>query len=230
MRPRRVICLNNVIYLIYIIILLILLKKAIDSAIRSRYSKVVFKTKNKYDPFDQIDGYKIFLQDEWVFNMNVSMYSSTVIQELDGTLIVESNVLLDNPDGHSYMEKHLKCLIKLNQSIFMIKPFEIINVDFMPINPLADPNQVGFFKSFHRVRCIIEEPEDLDIEVSLMYKQIRVAVVEDLYFDYYMAYFKSHKHLITFQKPLFFTKSEPKIKGVANCVHMVTNLGKLDIL
>ena len=179
---------------------------------------VDFKKKNDYDMFDEKDGYKIFLQDEWLFNMNITQYSSILIEEINGTITIESNVLLDNVISSSYINENVKCLIKIDAELIILKPVEIMDIHFMPIDPLGDPNELSYYRSFHRIRCILSN------QYITTYKRARVSIIDIKYYEFYKNYFNNHKYLVSFQKPLFFNKSVPKIKGVANCVHMVNNI------
>jgi hypothetical protein len=158
------------------------------------------------------ENYVIFNQNEWIFNFNVTQYSSIISSDRENNLIVESLIFYDHLEDWNYRKKYTKCYLSLNENLIELDSFELMNIPLMSIK--------FFSKAFCRIKCKLNKGNLTNNQI----KSVKVAIVDSKYFGYYNDQFNKSKKLLTFQQPLYFNQSIPKKKTVANCVHMVTKL------
>jgi hypothetical protein len=164
------------------------------------------------------ENYYVVNQNEWIFNFNVTQYSSIISTDKENNLIVESLIFYDHLENWNYRKENTKCVLNSNEDLIELESFEVMDIALMGI---------GFFpKAFCRIKCKLNK----GILNENQRKQVKVAIIDKKYFSYFNTQFNRSKNLLTFQKPFYFNQLIPKKKQVANCVHMVTNLDKNDRL
>ena len=161
-----------------------------------------------------INSFTIFLSNEWIFNFNVSQYSSIIRESLLESnqraklLTFESTIFSDLPESDFQfkdLKNNLLCMILTDQ-------YEIVNASltkFLSINLMG----ISIWKKskFYRIECELNTHIDADVSV------FRLAVVDTRYLS-------DSIKVLHMQTPLFVNTSFPKAKSVASCVHMLRNL------
>ena len=167
-----------------------------------------FKEKNL------IEKYTVFNQNEWIFNFNVTQYSSLVSIDKENNIIVESLIFYDHQKDLNYQKENTKCLLNVKENIIELSSYEVLNIALMGIQ--------FYPKTFARIKCKLNIGNLTTTQIFTS----KVAIIDSKYYSYFNERFNKSKNLITFQRPYYFNQSIPKKKQVVNCVHMVTNLEK----
>ena len=164
------------------------------------------------------NGYKIFLSKEWIFNWNVSQYSSIMRvsfinnNQTTKLLTFESTIFSDLPEDEfnfKELEKNLSCMILTNR-------YDIVNASItklLSINLMSITEAFWKKSKFYRIEC--ELKTNIDADISLF----RLAVVNTRYLS-------NSIKVLHMQTPLFVNTSSPKAKSVASCVHMLRNISE----
>lgn len=145
---------------------------------------------------------------EWIVNGIVTQYSSLISLNESNHLEIESLVFVNiNRKDENLLNETLQCLIKKDDVYMVLNQTELHGIRIMP-------TKYGL-RRLWRVRCVLNETEhNFNLEnfyVSIIDSRDHPKLVEKF-------------NLFLFHKPEFFSRIVPKIKSVANCVHMINNL------
>jgi hypothetical protein len=171
-------------------------------------SSINIEIKQPFTRIHSIDDIHFHSSNEWIFNFNITQYSS-IFSSLkpSNEIITESLVLFDYEDIYNmaYINDNVKCLIHINQNeVFYMKPIKILKIDLMPVN--------GKPKSLFKIECFFAYDP-----ISIKY--LHVSIIDS-------KYFALNQHPISFQKAIFYNRNIPKQKAIVNCVHMIRNLNE----
>ena len=158
------------------------------------------------------NGFKIFTSNDWIFNWNVSQYSSIIreskINNSTKLLKFETTIFSDLQEDQASLKSlktYLYCLILTDQNIMVhVKVTRILPIRLMDIS-------VWKKSKFYRIEC------ELNAHINADVKSFRTAVVDTRYL---LDSFK----VFQMQTPVYVNTSLPKYKAVASCVHMLRNL------
>jgi hypothetical protein len=155
--------------------------------------------------------FKVFGPNEWIFNFNVSQYSSIISGDFDKDIFIESLFLFDVAKNYFNLLNDLRCFIKINEQVWLLKLDDLLGVDGV---------QILYYSNFlWKARCKIEK----NIHKN-KFSDINVAIIDVSYFEYYIKKFDRKDSLLTVQQPNYINISIDKYKQVANCVHMLTRI------
>jgi hypothetical protein len=202
-----------IVFLVFIINILIVFNYIINSTPNNHWN---IKYKSKYFNFNELDS------NNWIFNFNVTQYSTIITKSSDELIFSESLIFLDHIlNNMDYLNNNLKCLIKINEVFFVLNPYEILLVPIMKI-----PN---WPKQMYKVKCEIRSYQLKYLkrsDSSLENEQIKLAIIDFKYFEYLTNLYAKLKenYLIQLHKPNQFYMNKPKKKAIAHCVHTVRNL------
>ena len=155
----------------------------------------------------------VLSSNEWIFNCNISQYSSIVRESLvdnnrSKLFTFESTIVSDLPEhllNNSQLEKNLKCAISTDRNkIVYTNLTQFLSISLMPIS-------IWKKSQFYRVECELNAGLDANISV------FKMAVVDT-------RYLVDSVHVLHMQTPIYVNTSRPKAKAVASCVHMLRNL------
>jgi hypothetical protein len=165
------------------------------------------KTSNHKPPLES--NYRYFLSNEWIFNFNVSQYSST-IYNLKNQVIFRSFVLFDHSllDLDVYQKEFLRCLIlNPNNKYIVVEPEEVLKIRI--------DKEV---KKIWRIKCSIP----LSRLATKSLKNLRLAIVDYKEFKNHHSSFENSKSLLTFQQPTLIDRNLPKKKEIVHCLYFVS--------
>ena len=161
---------------------------------------------------NQIFAPQIFLSSEWIFNLNVSQYSSIIreskmnnkIKQLKFETTIFSDIQEDQASFKS-LQKNLNCVILTDQNIMVyLNVLHILPITLMSIS-------VWKKSKFYRIEC------EFNAHINADVRSFRMAVVDTRYLS-------DSLKVIQMQTPVYVNTSLPKFKAVASCVHMLRNL------
>ena len=157
----------------------------------------------------------------WIFNFNVTQYTTVITKFSDELIFSESLIFLDHIlNNMDYINENLKCLLRIGDVFYVQTPYEILLVPIMKIPEWP--------KQAYKVKCQIKSYELNLFKKSniLENEQIKIAIIDFKYFDYHVDLFAglNEKYLIQLHKPNIFYINKPKKKAIAHCVHTVRNL------
>ena len=154
--------------------------------------------------------FTIFDPNTWIFNQNVSQYSTKIIYTRDNKLFIEALTLLSYQDENMIKER-VKCILLINQQLVGILDIE---------ETLGRPTFGD--RSIWKLRC------ELSLEYLPNVKKIRVAITDIQEFNKLnnSAKFISKEKLLSFQWAKVYDERVAKKKTVAHCVHTVRRLNK----
>jgi hypothetical protein len=199
-------------YIFYIIsfisiLLLIIYKFNINNDVIS-YEKKHFSFDHDHD----LNEYRVVKSNEWIFNFNVTQYSSILIGggwNKDAT--IEALVFFDTIKKNENFADDIKCFIRSNDQSYLVELIEMKLIRLMHIE--------FFPKLLYKCTCKLNKT----IHKNL-YDHIGMAIVDITYFNYYKSIFNNDQLLLSLQKPDFINKTLSKKKQVANCVHMLARI------
>ena len=151
--------------------------------------------------------FTIFDPNTWVFNQNVSQYSTKIIYTRDNKLFIEALTLLSYQDENMIKER-IKCILLINQHL----------VGILDIEEMLGKPTFGD-RSIWKLRCELSPIDEYLPNV----KKIRVAITDFQEFKELnsSAKFISKEKLLTFQWANVYDERVAKKKSVAHCVHTV---------
>lgn len=169
----------------------------------------------KYQKYTDLKNNRIGTYDEnnfpinnWLVNGIVTQYSSIISLTKYKNLVIETLALIDiEMEEEESLEKNLKCLVKLDNSINILDNDKLIKIRL-------DRTKYNVSKMW-KVRCVLNETSH-----NYKFENLFVSVIDIRNF----ANIYNKVHLILFHKPEFFNRLYAKKKSIANCVHMVNNL------
>ena len=155
--------------------------------------------------------FKVFESNKWIFNFNVSQYSSIISVDINNDILIEALFLFDVPKNYFSLKNDLRCLIKIKEQVWLLELDELLGVDGI---------QIIYYSNFlWRARCKIDRNVHKNTFLDL-----QIAIIDVSYFDYYSEIFDDGDSLITLQQPNFINTSIGKNNQIANCVHMLTRI------
>ena len=161
-------------------------------------------------------SFAIFNPNTWIFNQNVSQYSTKIIYTRNNKLFIEALTLFlyqeENKINYTIKER-VKCIVILNQKILSI---------FAIKETLARPTFGQ--RSIWKVRCELA-PKDYYLSII---KKIRIAITDIQEFNKLnnSDKFINKEMLLSFHIANFYDERVAKKKSVAHCVHTVRGLHK----
>jgi hypothetical protein len=168
----------------------------------------------KYANFDHdLNDYRVVDSNEWIFNYNVTQYSSILIGgEWDQDIIIESLVFFDNLKTiNDNFQNDIKCFVISNYQGYLVDLIEMKLIRLMYID---------FFPKF-LFKCTCKLNRTIH---KNNFNHINMAIVDITYFYYYKGIFFNNELLLSLQKPDFINITLSKKKQVANCVHMLARI------
>jgi hypothetical protein len=146
-----------------------------------------------------VNKYKIFEENNWIFNANISQYKTIIFRERNKTsntyfLGVESLILFNQEND---IIKHLACVINVDSKITIQNRIRIVEINK---------------KNLFLISCNFEIDFSENDEINLDY--IGVAIIDIRFYD---------KLITTFKRPYFLSSYKNKKydnKAIVNCVHM----------
>lgn len=154
-------------------------------------------------------NYRYFLSNEWIFNFNISQYSS-VVYNLKNQVIFRSFVLFDHKllELEVYQKEFLRCLIlSPNNKYVVVEPEEILKIKI--------DKEV---KKLWRIKCSIS----LSRLATTSVRYLKLAIVDYKDFKKHLSSFDNAKSLLTFQQPILIDRTLPKKKEIVHCLYYVT--------
>ncbi len=154
-------------------------------------------------------NYRHFLSNEWVFNFNISQYSS-VMYKIQNEVIFRSFVLFDHSllDLNVYQKEFLRCLIlNPNNKYVIVEPEEVFKIKI--------DKEV---KKLWRIKCSIS----LSRLATTSLTNLKLAIVDYKEFKYHFNHFNNSQSLLTFQQPVLIDRNLAKKKEIVHCLYYVT--------
>ena len=88
----------------------------------------------------------------WIFNFNVTQYTTVITKFSDELIFSESLIFLDHIlNNMDYINENLKCLIRIGEVFYVQTPYEILLVPIMKIPEWP--------KQAYKVKCQIKSYE-----------------------------------------------------------------------
>ena len=166
----------------------------------AKHELIVLNKKKQREEEKLKNEYKIFGQNEWIFNFNVTQRTSIIIlnkklYRIETLIIVVNSSLIDI----SYIKNNLKCLVlfKNADNFHLLEPINIINIK----------------TKLYKISFELDEKRYFNI--------IGISVVDFTYLNRHLI--NQNKYLLTFQDPFIISESSTqKTKNeIVNCMHML---------
>ena len=155
----------------------------------------------------------VLSSNEWIFNCNISQYSSIVHESLidnnrSKLFTFESTIFSDLPAhllNNNQLKKNLICVILTdrNETVYT-NLSNFLSISLMPIS-------IWKKSQFYRVEC------ELNVNLNANISVFKMAVVDN-------RYLVDTIEMLHMQTPIYVNTSIPKAKSVASCVHMLRNI------
>lgn len=168
-----------------------------------------YKISKSENPSETINSTNTFLSTEWIINGIVTQYSSVASLNLNRQVDIESLVFVDtNTQNENELSQTINCLIKIDNN------YLVLNTSILRIRLNPNKYNVSFM---WRVKCTLKTKEH-----KYLFDRILVSILD----SEWSFNFNKKLDYILFQKPSFYNQMIPKIKSIANCVHMVYAIDK----
>ena len=138
----------------------------------------------------------IINKNEWTVQYNIAQYSSIIVEQEDGSTLVEALFFHDISTDFNYIRNNVKCYVSntLTKDKSLYEPFEILAIDSEA--------------SIWVIKCKIDK--------KVEHLNLNVAIIDNEKFK-----INQNTTLVKWQSPSFFDKSVPKKKQIAHCVHTI---------
>ena len=179
-------------------------------------------------------NYTFYTSHDWVFNFNISQYSTLVSQHKNNSILFETTVFVDHielgPNASDFLNQNLMCFILIgNRKLARIRPLKTLII----------------LSRFLRISCQIEHDRKISLTDTTL---LGFAVLDMKYFKFYQ-YLNENKivsvnrvatlilcyikynflnviQVLHLQKPIYVDRSILRRKAVAHCVHMLRHLNE----